>query len=191
MKFKCDLNFSIQCWQELVTWNWKEKKISMRKSCYLIKAGQGIRVSFIPEVCSFSIQDGYGWEYAWDKASCWRRHSLPYSQPPKPHWSFSISRQLGQKRGEMWVQTWRYSGFPPIKLYTWSPQAVNHGKLYFTTRFTRAGEILQEADCWWCWPADLLCWWTSSVLQNKSLCLGWRFSQGRWREVFPFFCRLM
>lgn len=41
-----------------------KKKISMRKSCYLIKAGQGIRISFVPEVCSFSIQDGHVREYA-------------------------------------------------------------------------------------------------------------------------------
>lgn len=84
----------------------------MWKSCYLIKAGQGIRISFVPEVCLFSIQDVYVWEYAWDETSCWRRHPLLYSQPPKTHWSFSISRQLGQKYGETWVETWRYSGLP-------------------------------------------------------------------------------
>lgn len=34
-----------------------------------------------------------------------------------------------------------------IKLYTRPPQAMNRGEPYFTTRFPKAGDILQEVDC--------------------------------------------
>ena len=147
----------------------------MWKSCYLIKAGQGIGISFVPEVCLLSIEDVYAWGYAWDETSCWRRHPLPYFQPPKTHWSFPTSRQLGQKHGETWVQTWGCSSLPYKIVYL----ASSSGKPYCTMRFTEAGEILQEVDCRWWRPADLLRWRTSSVLQIKLLWLGWRFFQGR------------
>lgn len=56
-KFKCDLNFSIQCRQESVMWDLP--RFSRGDfSLYSIGAGQGIRTSFVPAVCLFPYKLG-------------------------------------------------------------------------------------------------------------------------------------
>lgn len=104
----------------------------------------------------------------------------------KPHWSFSISRQLGQKRGEAWVQMWRCGGLPYAIRY---PASSSSEPCYFTMRFSRATEILHEAGCW---TADLLCWRNTTVLTPAQVTVaGPEVLLGKAEGGFHFFCGVM